>query len=172
MKMDKEKYDPSTVLGRTNLRLANANHNIPFDWWQRIGEALLNTYDREERLAGYSEKLVYLASPYFEDDKILELGYFLETEICLHRMTVEDGLKCPYIISPIVHRCSLAKFGFGNSFKLWQHFHEALLERCSQVKVLKLKGWQDSEGLQEEIAFAEGKVPISYVDPYERGWLQ
>lgn len=48
----------------------------------------------------------------------------------------------------------------------WVAFDEAFMEMCSEMIVICLDGWEQSNGIKREIAyFTAHKKPIRYMDP-------
>jgi len=48
----------------------------------------------------------------------------------------------------------------------WYHNMLLFLEKCDALFVLQLDGWENSTGVQLEIAYALGKdIPITYLNP-------
>lgn len=46
----------------------------------------------------------------------------------------------------------------------WLRQNLAFLSRCDKMYVLQLEGWEKSDGVQREIAFAtEHNIPIEYI---------
>jgi hypothetical protein len=69
-------------------------------------------------------------------------------------------------ISPIAHSHVLVEHGLPTDWAFWERFDKNLLQRCDDLLVLTLPGWQESVGVQAEIRIAKelGK-PIQYLDP-------
>jgi hypothetical protein len=52
----------------------------------------------------------------------------------------------------------------GSSF--WVAFDEAFMQHCAAIVVLTTPGWQESRGVEREIAFFEQHArPVVYADP-------
>ncbi len=71
------------------------------------------------------------------------------------------------VFCPIAHSHPIEVHGMdkieGHDFWLKQDF--AVLKRCDKLVVYRMPGWQESVGIQREIAFAENHgIPIEYVD--------
>jgi hypothetical protein len=60
----------------------------------------------------------------------------------------------------------MVRYGLPDDWKFWSQQDRRLLEACDELWVLTLDGWQQSVGIQAEIAIARelGK-PIRYVSP-------
>ena len=70
------------------------------------------------------------------------------------------------VFSPIAHSHPLAQHGLPGNWQFWERYDRAFLERCDEVVVLMLDGWQESVGVQAEIRIARelGK-PVRYLAP-------
>lgn len=78
--------------------------------------------------------------------------------------------KGEHVISPIAHGCPLWLFGDddGSDFKGWRDLSFALLDRCNETFVLKLTGWELSDGVTAEIERSRHRcMPIRYMEPVE-----
>jgi hypothetical protein len=73
------------------------------------------------------------------------------------------------VYSPIVHCHEMAKIHtLPKDFSFWKNYNKAMLERASGIILLKLEGWQESEGLQDEWKFArETNMPVTFWDMEE-----
>lgn len=106
----------------------------------------------------------YLACPYtHEHDYIQHQRYEQVTRVAAELM--RQGL-CIY--SPITSMHYLSRHCKPNEIDWLQH-DLIILSRCDKLIVLQLEGWEDSEGLRREIAFAkEHNIPIFYME-YDLG---
>ena len=105
----------------------------------------------------------YLASPYAHaDHKIMDWRYS-EAMRCLHKLL----LRRQWTYSPIVHCHELAKtHQLPRDFVFWVEFNDAMLKPASELLVLTLNGWQESNGVTHEIDLAyELNIPIRFVIP-------
>jgi hypothetical protein len=67
--------------------------------------------------------------------------------------------------SPIVHSHALVEHGLPTNWKFWEPFNRPHVERCSEVVVLMLAGWETSIGVQAEIKLAkELGRPVRFVE--------
>jgi nucleoside 2-deoxyribosyltransferase len=96
--------------------------------------------------------VLYLASPYSHPDKAVQLERF-------HKVCKAAGyfIKRGYAVySPIVHMHSIVETcAFPAGWAYWQAMDETFLRLCDELWVLCLDGWDVSEGVQAEIAYAE-----------------
>lgn len=76
---------------------------------------------------------------------------------------LRDGLL---VFAPVVHSHPLVAYGLPVEWAFWQRYDREHLERCEDLMVLMLPGWEESLGLRAEIALAEALgLPIHYLDP-------
>jgi hypothetical protein len=73
------------------------------------------------------------------------------------------------VVSPIAHSHSIAACELPTDWRFWQRFDRHMLERCYDVVVLMVPGWQWRAGIQAEVQIAgfsrgfavrDGAVPI------------
>lgn len=107
--------------------------------------------------------MIYLASPYSAPTEALEKLRFQQT-----RDFVAKQIKLGYVIfSPIVY-CHQFKidFGFAGDADYWAEFNLAILHRAKQMWVLQLTGWEQSRGVQTELAWAKAlDIPVIHRRP-------
>ena len=103
----------------------------------------------------------YLGSPYTHPDP------FIMEERYLRAMRVLAGLLREKIwaYSPIVHCHELAKIGaLPKDAAFWREYDFYMLSKCDELLVLRIEGWEQSQGLQAEIAEAFRLIiPVSYI---------
>jgi Domain of unknown function (DUF1937) len=106
--------------------------------------------------------MIYLASPCSHPDPLVRQARF--DAAC--RITAELIRAGRNAFSPIVHGHPLIRFGLPTDWTFWQRFDQEYLRRCDEVFVLKIDGWQESEGVQAEVALASalGKR-VEYLSP-------
>jgi len=106
--------------------------------------------------------MIYLASPYTHPDPAVREARFQAA--CRQ---AAEMLRCGIaVFSPIAHTHSIAAYGLPLDWSFWREYDRAFLEMCSEVWVLTLDGWRESEGVQAEMAMARelGK-PVVLVEP-------
>lgn len=105
--------------------------------------------------------MIYLASPYSHHDPVVRENRFRAA--C---RAVTELLKAGRVVfSPIVHSHALVEYGLPIEWKFWERFDWAYMERCDEVRVLRLFGWRESRGVQEEIRIAKVlSKPVEYMD--------
>jgi len=109
----------------------------------------------------------FLAAPYHNEDIAIMQERFEKTEAVLAHF-LQDGQA---VFSPIVMCHDLAlDYGLGLQAKDWVEINDAFLERANELIVLMLPGWEDSVGVQGEIAYSHTLgIPILYYDPVSLG---
>lgn len=94
----------------------------------------------------------YLASPYTDKSKDIMEIRFQEAERCLSWLL---GMKI-WAYAPIVHSHALAqRYDLPKDHVFWRDYDRAMILASSGVLVLKIAGWKESKGVQEEIQFAQ-----------------
>ena len=79
------------------------------------------------------------------------------------------------VYSPIVHCHQMSvEYSLPKQYKFWQTIDRHMIALSEGVIVLMMKGWEDSEGMGDEIKYAEslGKEVRyleceDYIDPYD-----
>lgn len=109
-----------------------------------------------------SDSIIYLASPYSDDDPGVKEFRF--DAACIAAATLmRMGL---IIFSPIAHTHPIARHGLPGDWGFWNNFDLAFLRICHSMIVLQLPGWDQSVGVKAEVGLIDemGK-PIVYLDP-------
>ncbi len=106
--------------------------------------------------------MIYLASPYTHPDEAVMEGRFKQVVAVAAAMINQGAI----IYSPIMHFHPIAQMhGLPRDFTYWNRVNEAVLERCNGMLVLRLHGWEKSQGVAAEIAFAEERgMAVAYTD--------
>jgi hypothetical protein len=115
--------------------------------------------------------IIYLACPYTDKDPTVRLRRF-ELATAAAATLVRRGLV---VFSPITmtHPMDVALSSdstLGSNF--WVEFDEAFMDKCSEMIVLQIEGWEQSSGIKREIeCFKNAGKPISFmqkseIDPY------
>lgn len=106
--------------------------------------------------------LIYLATPYTNYPRGLD-GAFIDASRIAGRL-IQDGHA---VFSPICHSHPIAKFGGIDAIDhdLWMRIDRVMWDRCDELLVAKLPGWDQSRGIAKEIEhfIACGK-PVKYLD--------
>jgi hypothetical protein len=109
------------------------------------------------------EGLTYIASPFSDPDPKVEKARF--EAVC--KFAANLMAKGDYVFSPIAHTYPIAQAGkLPGDWEYWKHYCRLTLGVCATMIVLKLPGWKESTGVQNEIRLAkEWDIPVEYVDP-------
>ena len=107
-------------------------------------------------------KISYLACPFTHPDPQIQA----ERLNTVNQFVAEKHQSGEFIYSPLTHNITLAKhFTKKASWETWEKFDKAMLQRCDELIVLTLTGWETSRGVQAEIAFAkEINLPIKMME--------
>lgn len=105
--------------------------------------------------------LIYLACPYSHPDPNVRLERFE----CANKTASQLMRDGHHIYSPISHTHPIAVAGgLPLGWDFWEPYDRAILAMCKEVRVLTLYGWEESKGVQAEIAIAkEMGIPVSYL---------
>ncbi len=112
--------------------------------------------------------VIYLACPYTDPDPaVRQMRFEAATK------AAAELIKQGHIVySPITmtHPIDLVLAGASNTLgsDYWVAFDKAFMAMCSEMVILKLPGWQNSNGIAREIDFFKqvGK-PIRHLEPDE-----
>lgn len=107
-----------------------------------------------------SRKIIYIASPYSHpDDEVRENNFRLVTQLVAD--LTEQGYVC---MSPITLGHTLLGFKeMPSDWEFWTNFCLSFLEKCEEMIVYKMPGWDKSNGVKAEIEFAEtNNIKIEY----------
>lgn len=107
--------------------------------------------------------MIYLASPYSSSDPTIQQRRFEEAQ---RFVAYHFRLGIP-LVSPIVYCHTLAeKYSLPGDAGFWRFLNNDLFLICDQMWVLKLPGWELSEGVVEEIQTAKRfSIPLYYKEP-------
>lgn len=107
--------------------------------------------------------MIYLASPYSDPSPHVREHRFL---LAQHFAAYWLRLGSP-IFSPIVYCHDMAiAHALPTDFTFWREFNRKMLERATDLWVLKLPGWEESSGVQSEIQMAKARnLPVVYHAP-------
>ncbi len=110
--------------------------------------------------------MIYLASPYSHKKKYNRLYRFLAA--CRHAAEMMQAGALVY--SPIAHGhpIATASDSLGTDFNAWARHNRAMLYACESLHVLKIDGWEDSDGVKNEIEIAQERgIKIEFSNPSE-----
>lgn len=115
--------------------------------------------------------LTYLASPYTHQDAEVRLARYHAA--C--KKAAELMLAGRVIFCPIAHSHPIAMqmpAGCDVDPDLWKKQDEPYVSMCSEVIVLRLRGWEKSGGVRHEIEEATRRgIPVTYIDYTEHDKL-
>jgi hypothetical protein len=110
-----------------------------------------------------TSKLIYLASPYskYPHGRV-------HAEAAVSTKAAELMSKGVALFCPITHSHWIEQhMDSVQDGDWWLEKDFAVLERCDELWVYQMPGWDESYGVKKEIEFAEhNNIPITYV-PYE-----
>jgi len=106
--------------------------------------------------------MIYVAGPYTHKERVISNKRFRAMEMytaSLVRMRL-------IAYSPIVHCHEMAvTYNLPKDYEFWQNHCLGMLEKADALHVMKLDGWEESVGTQDEIRYAiEHKIPITYIN--------
>jgi len=106
--------------------------------------------------------IAYLACPYSHPDpEMRELRYRL-----VNRIALKFHQRGKFIYSPLSHNVTLMQLNEEEAQTDWENFNKSMLERCDELIVLKVPGWEESKGVTEAIALAKDLgMPIEMINP-------
>lgn len=106
--------------------------------------------------------MIYLASPYTHPDPFIREERYLRA--C--KVLAEQYLaKKRWAYSPIVHCHELAKIvQLPREASFWGDYNHHMLTYSSALHVLRIDGWMESAGVEQEIKWADelGK-PVEFI---------
>lgn len=112
--------------------------------------------------------MIYFASPYTSDDLDIEKVRYMN--VCLKMAELIN--KGYAIFSPIAMYHGVSVYGnlnkdysnLSKDFETWKRINHYFLSLCNELWILMLEGWEDSEGIKQEIEWAkELQLPIHYI---------
>lgn len=105
-------------------------------------------------------ELVYLAAPYSHPDPTV-VESRIETVYRYDAYLSSQGI---YTVSPLLKHHTLKYQDLPSDWNYWGEYSFQLLSRCDRMIVMKLVGWEESTGVQQEIDYCiEHGIPIEYV---------
>lgn len=109
--------------------------------------------------------VIYVAAPYTVHAK--EQKWNIE-----HRVTVANRYaaylckKRFIVFSPLSMSHPLMHFGCPSDKKFWQMQDSFFLNKCDELHVLDIDGWELSSGLANKIQMAKDhRIPIKHINP-------
>lgn len=108
--------------------------------------------------------VVYLACPYSHPDAGVRAFRF-ETATKVAADMIKSG-RIVYSPITMTHPIDIILAGAANTLgsEYWLAFDEAFMDMCSELVVIKLAGWEQSDGIAREIEYFRARAkPISFV---------
>jgi hypothetical protein len=105
--------------------------------------------------------VIYLASPYSHPEPCVREERF--HAVCQKAAElIREGM---IVFCPIAHSHPMTVFGLPVDWDYWEAFDRAYLSVCNELLVLTLPGWEESQGVQAEIAIMRslGKT-VRFID--------
>jgi len=99
-------------------------------------------------------KKIYLACCYtHEDPRVMD-----DRAEQIMKKAAELIREGYFVFSPITHSHEMAKqYDLPTTFEYWAAANHSMIDWCDTVAVLKLEGWEDSRGVDDEIRYAHLK---------------
>jgi hypothetical protein len=112
--------------------------------------------------------VIYLACPYSHPDPAVRQERFREA--C--RVAAAMIRTGEVVFSPVIHNHPLVEHGLPSDWEFWDRFDRVCLERCDEIVVLMLDGWEASVGVQAELAITRGLgKPVRFLAPEFLQWV-
>jgi hypothetical protein len=110
-------------------------------------------------------KLIYLSSPHSHPDTVIK--ELRERQAAEAAAMIYHELRVP-VYSPIAHSSNLAKIANlqHTQYDYWQAMDERMILAASEVIILDLPGWEESQGIAAEVVYAHriGR-PVYHIEP-------
>ena len=106
------------------------------------------------------QELIYIASPYSHELQNVMRDRF--HAVCEYAGRMMKAGKVVY--SPIAHSHPIAmRVGLPTDWEYWEKFDRVMLQQCTELHVLQIDGWYESEGVRAEVCMAEQLgLPVTY----------
>ncbi len=106
--------------------------------------------------------MIYIASPYSHDNPQVRMDRFIAAVNYAAKLK-KEGRLC---FCPIGYgRLYEIEYQLPFDFQYWGEFNRRMIRACDELHVLKLDGWEDSAGVEAEVAFARANdIPVEFVN--------
>lgn len=115
------------------------------------------------------KSLIYLASPYSTPCPVLLEERVKRTGEAAAKLIEKGHLIFSPIVSshPIAHLVSFSPVNHAEGeLSGWMAYDFAMIDKCDEVWVLMLDGWEKSRGVEAETDYAEERgKPVKFIDP-------
>lgn len=169
-KMELNEYDAKTcdqamtmlqTLGTEVTRLREA---IGCHFYHKLDRGRLwdiaKTWNFGERLA--SHDMIFVSMPYSDPSKRVVNGRMA----IYARKMAEYAQQGELVVGVLWNHFALEHIpGLKDDWETWKRFSEDLLVRCQRLRIIRIDGWDRSEGVKGEIEFAKANgIPVEYID--------
>lgn len=117
----------------------------------------------------HGESYWYLAGPYSGTHEQENARFIIHEQVTAYLLN-----RNVHVYSPIVHCYGMTrKYGLPRDARFWKEYNQTMIIPSAGLIVLKIPGWEESEGTQGEIIFAEplGKKFLFITDDVARAWV-
>lgn len=104
--------------------------------------------------------MIYIASPFSSPDlAVRRWRYDKACELTVHFL--RSGI---HVFCPVTYSYFLAEeFGLDGSWDFWKKLDTDFIDRCDELLVYKLPGWERSVGVRAEVEYASSRnKPVNY----------
>jgi hypothetical protein len=110
-------------------------------------------------------KIIYLASPYSHPDSMVRKQRYDQVTKYAAKQIAAGNI----VFSPITYGHIMTEFEtLPTNFEFWENFCFSFLSKCDEMHILKIEGWEISNGIDMEEQFCYvNNIPIKYID-YEK----
>lgn len=107
-------------------------------------------------------KIIFISSPYSHSDDNVRIQNYKKVCQFVAELTYQGNV----VMSPIVYGHTLLHYKeMPSDWQFWKNFCLTFLDKCDEVIVYKMEGWDRSRGVAEEIEYAKSKnIPIKFVE--------
>lgn len=104
--------------------------------------------------------MIYISAPYSHKDKnVVEKRMSAVYEHFANLM-----MKGCVPVTPLMAHAVVTRHPVPSDAAFWEEYSLTLLSRSDKMHVLMIDGWEDSVGVQYEIAYClENEIPLEYV---------
>jgi hypothetical protein len=106
--------------------------------------------------------LIYIAAPYSHDDKLI-----VDARVVKVMQTDANLIRKGFVTVTPLSKHFILNVGdqIPGDWDYWKRYSITLLKKCDEMFVLPIEGWRESEGVQDEIAYAKKKgKPVRFVN--------
>lgn len=104
-------------------------------------------------------ELAYLSCPYNHADVEIRKRRLFFANLATFQL-MEQGT---YVYSPLTHNIPLNQMGLYGNWDLWRDYDLMMVSKCDKLILLKLEGWEASQGVKAELEHAQ-KLGIPIIE--------